>query len=246
MLRANNNTSVTIREIEFSIRIKDKDSSFAEILDLLKDELTVFRNNARPGRRGTENPVRDFIQTNIERSIIVRENTRVYFLNYKEKEGSLRITFTLLVVTGFINYASLRQSLDSLIKDTIADYFEELLERHIPVSVTVQSNDNEVVTLSDSVNSISKAKRPKSDKLTRFTALAALFISLAISGFYLYNSLRPEPKAEKLSIENNYIDSLLEARINEAVKDQKFTINLYKIADTLNAEKSTVQIPAGK
>ena len=246
MLRANNNTSVTIREIEFSIRIKDKDSSFTEILELLKDELTVFRNNARPGRTGTENPVRDFIQTNIERSIIIRENTRVYFLNYKEKEGSLRITFTLLVVTGFINYASLRQSLDSLIKDTIADYFEELLERHIPVSVTVQSNDNEVVTLSDSVNSTSKSKRPKHDWLTRSAALAALVISMVIGGLYLFNTLNSKQKVENVIIKENYIDSLLEARINEAVKDQKFTINLYKIADTLSAEKSTVQIPAGK
>ena len=246
MLRANNNTSVTIREIEFSIRIKDKDSSFTDLLDLLKDELTVFRNNARPGRKGTENPVRDFIQTNIERSIIVRENTRVYFLNYKEKEGSLRITFTLLVVTGFINYASLRQSLDSLIKDTIAEYFEELLERHIPVSVTVQSNDNEVVTMSDSVNSISKSKRPKSDRLTRLAAITALVISLVIGGLYLFNILNKKHKVENIIIKENYIDSLLEARINQAVKDQKFTINLYKIADTLNAEKSTVQIPAGK
>lgn len=246
MLRSDNNTSVTIREIEFSIRIKDKDSSFTELLDLLKDELTVFRNNARPGRKGIENPVRDFIQTNIERSIIVRENTRVYFLNYKEKEGSLRINFTLLVVTGFINYASLRQSLDSLIKDTIADYFEELLERHFPVSVTVQSNDNEVVTMSDSVNSISKSKRPKSDRLTRLAAITALVISLVIGGLYLFNILNRKQKVENIIIKENYIDSLLEARINQAVKDQKFTINLYKIADTLNAEKSTVQIPSGK
>ena len=246
MFRLNTNASVTIREIEFSIRIKDKDSSFSELLELLKDELTVFRNNSRPGRRDAENPVRDFIQTNIERSIIVRENTRVYFLNYKEKEGSLRINFTLLVVTDFINYASLRQSLDSLIKDTIADYFEELIERHIPVSITVQSNDNEVVTLSDSVNSKSKSKRPKHDNLTRFAALAALVISMVIGGLYLFNTLNRTQKVENVIIEENYIDSLLEARINEAVKDQKFTINLYKIADTLSAEKSTVQIPAGK
>ncbi len=246
MVRANNNTSVTIREIEFSIRIKDKDSSFMELLDLLKDELTVFRNNARPGSKGIENPVRDFIQSNIERSVIVRENTRVYFLNYKEKEGSLRINFTLLVVSGFINYASLRQSIDSLIKDTIADYFEELLERHIPVSVTVQSNDNEVITLSDSVNSQSKSKRFKPDRLTRFAALAALVISMVMGGLYLFNTLNNKQKVEHINIKENYIDSLLEARINEAVKDQKFTINLYKIADTLSTEKSSVQIPAGK
>jgi len=246
MVRANNNTSVTIREIEFSIRIKDKDSSFMELLDILKDELTVFRNNARPGSKGIENPVRDFIQSNIERSVIVRENTRVYFLNYKEKEGSLRINFTLLVVSGFINYASLRQSIDSLIKDTIADYFEELLERHIPVSVTVQSNDNEVITLSDSVNSLSKSKRFNPDRLTRFTALAALFVSMVMGGLYLFNTLNNKQKVEHINIKENYIDSLLEARINEAVKDQKFTINLYKIADTLSTEKSSVQIPAGK
>ncbi|MBK7028997.1 MAG: hypothetical protein IPH45_07225 [Bacteroidales bacterium] len=81
------------------------------------------------------------MRTNIERSILIRENTRIYFLSYREKEGSLHIEFSLLVITSYINFGPIRQALDYLVKDTIADYFEELLERHFPVSITVQALD---------------------------------------------------------------------------------------------------------
>jgi len=87
--------------------------------------------------------IRDFLKTNIDRSIVIRDSTKVYFLNYQE-HGSFTIQFTLLVITRYINYGTTRQALDYLIKDTIGDYFEELLERHLPVSVSVQTSDNEL------------------------------------------------------------------------------------------------------
>ena len=147
-LHVTDNAAVTIREMEFSIRIKDKDSAFTEMLGILREELTPFRKVTRHNLNSTDNATRDFIQTNIERSIAIRENTRVYFLDYKEKEGSQRISFKILIITKYIHYASLRQELDSLVKDTIADYFEELIERHVPVSITVEAIDNEIVSLS--------------------------------------------------------------------------------------------------
>jgi len=246
MLLANNYASVTIREIEYSIRIRDKDSSFSELLSLLQDELTAFRHNQRQNRSERGSVVHDFIQSNIERSIILRENTRVYLLNYKEREGSLRISFTLLIITNYVHFASLRQELDYYIKDSIAGYFEELLEKHIPVSVTVQSTDIEVATTSDSVMAKKRPQRTKRDILTRILAIAALSISILLTGLVVYNFLGRNDTPEKVSMDEMNIDSLLEQKIIEAVKDQKFTINLYKMVDTLNVDKSTIQVPAGK
>ena len=105
-LHVTDNAAVTIREMEFSIRIKDKDSAFTEMLGILREELTPFRKVARHNLNSTDNATRDFIQTNIERSIAIRENTRVYFLDYKEKEGSQRISFTVLIITKYIHFAS--------------------------------------------------------------------------------------------------------------------------------------------
>jgi hypothetical protein len=239
MPRVNKNSAVTIREIEYSIRIKDKESSFAEMLDILREELTAFRRINRTNRPGTDSTIRDFIQTNIERSIVLRENTRVYFLNYKEKEGSLRIGFTLLIITNYINYASLRQALDSHIKDSIAGYFEELLERHIPVNVTVQSTDNEIVTLDENDAHSKQSQRPKRDILTRILALSALVISLVIGSIFTYKAFNTNHEAENAKLKEDYINALLEKKIIEAVKDQKFTINLYKIADTVGTAKTS-------
>jgi len=246
MPRANNNAAITIREIEYAIRIKDKESSFAEMLDILREELTAFRRTNRTNRPGTDSTIRDFIQTNIERSIVLRENTRVYFLNYKEKEGSLRIAFTLLIITNYINYASLRQALDSHIKDSIAAYFEELLERHIPVNVTVQSTDNEIVTLDENDAHSKQSHRPKRDILTRILALSALVISLVIGSIFTYKAFNTNHEAENAKLKEDYINALLEKKIIEAVKDQKFTINLYKIADTVGNPRSTTPEPKEK
>jgi cell division ATPase FtsA len=136
--------------------------------------------------------------------------------------------------------------LDSYIKDSIAGYFEELLERHIPVSVTVQSIDQEVASATETATARRKLQRPKRETLSRILSISALIISLALTGLVVYSIVGKSNIQEKPKIDQSYIDSLLEQKISEAVKDQKFTINLYKMVDTLNVDKSTVQVPAGE
>jgi hypothetical protein len=246
MPRINTNAALTVREIEYSIRIKDKDSSFAELRDILRSELTKFGNNTYRQRHDADNPILEFLRTNIERSIIIKENTRIYFLNYREKDGSLKIEFTLLVITTYINYAQIRHALDNLVKDTIADYFEELLERHMPVSITVQSNDHEIVTVDESVANAKKTVRPHRDLFTRTVAIIAIAISLGMAAVYAFNAINGSSRAENAKLKEDYINLLLEKKIIEAVKDQKFTINLYKIADTAGAAQNTTPVSKGK
>jgi hypothetical protein len=232
MLRNNNNSSLTIREIEYSIRIRDKESSFTELRDLLRSELTKFSVNSGRIRHEASNPIQEFLRSNIERSIIKGDSTQIYFINYREKEGSLRIIFTLLVITDNINFAPTRQALDYLVKDTIVDYFEEILERHIPVNISVQANDKEIANFADSAATMKHSQRHGRDFLTRIIAIAALAIIMSLGGAFAYKMLNSNTQNENAKLKEDYINLLLEKKIIEAVKDQKFTINLYKIADT--------------
>jgi hypothetical protein len=246
MPRINDTAVVTIRQIEYSIQIKDKDTSFLELREILRTELTKFGDITRRYRPEAENPIQEYLRTNIERSIIVHGNTRIYFLDYKEKEGSLKIEFTLLVISNSDSFAQIRQSLDNVIKDTIADYFEELLERHIPINITVQANNTEIVTIGGSTTGERKPERTRRDFFTRTAAIIALVISLGLAGAYTYNMISQNSQAENAKLKEDYINLLLEKKIIEAVKDQKFTIKLYKIADTAGNTKSTVPVPKKK
>ncbi len=230
MLRDTNNVAVTLREIEYSIRIRDKNTSFVDLRDILRSELTKF--TVAEHFIDNENPIREFLQSNIERSLIVKDDTRIYFLGYSETDGSLKIDFTLLIVANSANYAPIRKSLDSLVKDTIAQYFEEILERHMPVNISVQANDKEVTTLSDTEGSQGKKPRQLRDTFTRIAAIAALVISLGVGGMYAYNMISANMQRETTKLREEYIDLMIQKKIIEAVKSQEFTVNLYKIADT--------------
>lgn len=237
MPRINDNAALTVREIEYSIQIRDKDKSFVELRDVLRSELTRFDDPLRRRKSDIENPIREFLRTNIERSILIRENTRIYFLNYKEKEGSLHLEFNLLVITSYINFGPIRQALDYLVKDTIANYFEELLERHFPVSIIVQAIDKEVFTVSDTYPTEKPSQLPKRDIISRTLAIVAIVLTLSMFGFMAFRTIARQWKAENETLKENYMNLMIEKKVNEAVSNQKFNIILYNSHDSITTLK---------
>jgi len=221
MNRTYDSTPLTVREIEYSIQIRDKESSFAELRDVLRTELTRYDEHGRPRRQEAENTIQEFIRINIERSILIRENTRIYFLNYKERDGSLKIDFTLLVITSYVNFGPIRQALDNLVKDTIAAYFEELLERHFAVSITVLANDKEVFTVLDNYPSDKILARSRKDNLSRVLSALALIFSLAIILFFTLRTLDIRIRKDRPLKNQESIEMLIDKKINEAVEVQK-------------------------
>jgi hypothetical protein len=242
----NDNAALTVREIEYSIQIRDKDKSHSELKEVLRLELSRFDENVRKNRPDTENPIREFLRTNIERSILIREYTRIYFLSYKEKEGSLHIEFSLLVITSYINFGPIRQALDSLVKDSIAAYFEELLERHFPVSITVQASDKEVFTVTGTYPSDKPAERPGKDLVSRILAILALVLSLCIIGFFTLRAVLRKWQAENEARKENHINMLMEKKINEVVNKQKSNVIPGDPTDTVNSDTITVPWPSGR
>jgi len=231
--------ALTIREIEYAIRIKDKDKGFQELHDLLSAELTRFEDSRSRGDK-RENPILNFLQSNIERSIVIRDSTRVYFLNYKE-HGSLTIQFKLLVVCSYVNYGTTRQALDFLIKDTIGDYFEELLERHLPVSVSVQTSDNELYEIpANQQDSDFPLKNQRRDYLPLFLASLALLISLSVFAFWIffkYQSQEPQNPAD--DYKDKYFELLIEKKVNEAVEMERYTRKLQDDQSAIDSAKNS-------
>lgn len=243
-----NNSALTIREIEYSVLIKGKDPSFSEIREILRIELTKFRENSENEQPVYDNPIQDFLKASIDRSIVIRDNTQVFFLNYTEKSGSFIIEFTLLIITPYTDFSIVRQALDYLIHDTVANYFEKLLERHVPVHITVQAHDKEIVTVLDNDLGAVESNKvpPRKDRLTRVFAISALVVSLCLAGFFTYKYFNNRWLSNNASLKEDYIDLMIEKKILEAVKDQKFNVNLYKIADTSGLSKHVTPASKGR
>lgn len=233
MTNSKHSDALTIREIEFSILIKDKDKGFHELGDILRSELTRFDDRRNKDGR-SENPIRDFLKTNVDRSIVIRDSTKVYFLNYEE-HGSFTIKFTLLILTRYINYGSTRQALDYLIKDTIGNYFEELLERHLPVNVSVHSVDNELYEIPGSQDIHYNRPRPKRDFVPVVIASLALLFSISI-GIIWYFQLNKADESSKPGNEykDKYLELLIDKQVNEALQKEKLNFKEYKIQESVS------------
>lgn len=225
--------ALTIREIEYSIRIKDKDKGSYELHDLLCSELSRFDDSLKRSDK-LENPIRDFLQTNIERSIVIRDNTKVYFLNYKE-HGSFTIQFTLLVITRYVNYGTTRQALDYLVKDTIAGYFEELLERHLPISIAVQTADCELYEIPANLPEADNNKtRESRDYLPVILASMALLLAIGI-GLILFLQRNQSFPAKQSTDEykEKYYQLLIEKQVKEAFENEKYNYLMQKRIESI-------------
>ena len=233
MANSKHKETLTFREIEYTIQMKDKDTGFNELYDLLRSELTRFEDT-RTKKNNIENPIRNFLKTNIERSIVIRSNTRVYFLDYQEK-GSFTIKFTILLITRYINYGTVRQALDYLIKDTIGDYFEELLERHVPVSITVHSTDNELYEIPATNLETEEIKTsPQRDYIAIGIASFALLFAFTIGLLWMFQK-SPVNQAIKPAEEyrDKYFELLIETQVKAEFEKEKLIFTIQKEKDSI-------------
>ena len=213
---------LVFREIEFTIQIQDKDSGFHELRELLCAELTRFEDT-RSRTEKFENPIHEFLKTNIERSIVIRDSTRMYFAGYQEK-GSFTIQFTVILITGYLNFGTIRQALDYLVKDTIGNYFEELLERHIPVNITIQATDKQHYDIP--VHGLeSKTDRSRLYGIFIPVILSSLaFIGTLFIGFILLYRTSQTGAVSKSADEYRemYLELLIEKQLEDVYEKEKY------------------------
>lgn len=222
MAESEHNDTITIREIEYAISITDKEGRGHDLCDLLRHELTRFgdRHNISGS---SENPIRDFLKTNIEQSLEFKDNTKVYLLNYTE-QGSLNLVFAILVITDS-NYRDSLQSIDYFIKNTIGGYFEEILERHLPVSISIHvSGKNFVFNTKNRPSKTSSLAQSHRDYLAIILSALAILITLGIGLISMFQS-KPENEFKKPMIEypNEDLDSILEKKVKQLLEKKGIT-----------------------
>jgi hypothetical protein len=230
MAESEHNDTITIREIEYSIRLTNKESRAYDLCELLRLELTRFEDSTK--KAVSENPIRDFLKTNIEHGIEFSDNTKVYLLNYTE-EGSLSLIFTMLLIADS-NYGDAIQAIDSFIKNTISGYFEEILERHLPVSISVYESGNNSV-----FNTERKAVKPGSiitsrrDYLAIILSTLAVLIAVGLSLVWIIQKKpNPEFKNDKIEYQFKYLDSIIENKIKQSLEDKNYDIQIQKRSES--------------
>ena len=117
----------------------------------------------------------------------------------------------------------MRRALDYLLKDTIGDYFEELIERHMPVSITIESADNELYQIPGSNLEYKSEHQPaQRDWLPLFIASIALLIAISIGmiGFYRMSN-PPDQNKTSNDYRDKYFELLIEKNIQQALAKEK-------------------------
>jgi hypothetical protein len=231
MADSEHNDTITIREIEYTIRLMNKERSAHDLYELLRIELTRFEDTRR-NVETTANPIRDFLKANIENSIEFFTNTRVYFLNYSE-QGSLSVIFTLLLITES-PYSESLQAIDYFIKNTICGYFEEILERHVHVSISVyESANNSVISFDRKHRNPGTFNPSYRDFLTIILSTLALLLSLGL-GLISMSQRETEPEIKKPNVEfrYQYLDSIIEKKIEQSLEDKKDIIQIRRQAES--------------
>ena len=230
MAESEHNDTITIREIEYTIRLTNKETRSQDLCELLRLELIRFDDSTK--KAVSENPIRDFLKTNIEHSIEFSDNTKVYLLNYTE-EGSLSLIFTMLLIADS-NYGNALQAIDYFIKNTIGGYFEEILERHLPVSISVHESGNKSV-----INTGKKPGKTESiapfhrDYLTIILSTLAIMIALGFGMISLFQK-KPDPEFKNDTIEYQfkYLDSIIENKIKQSLEEKNYTIQIQKRSES--------------
>jgi len=231
MADSEHNDTITIREIEYTIRLTNKESSTHDLYELLRIELTRFEDT-RKKVDTTANPIRDFLKANIENSVEFITNTRVYFINYSERD-SFSLVFTLLLIAES-PYCESLQAIDYFIKNTICGYFEEILERHLHTSISVyESANNSIISFDGKHRNPGTFNPSYRDFLTIILSTLALLLSMGLGLISMFQrETEQEIKKPNVEFRYQYLDSIIEKKIEQSLEDKKDIIQIRRQAES--------------
>ncbi len=223
------------KQIDCSFKIKSYDNlSPFEIRKVIISRLNRYNNGDRDIEFEKQNPIEQFIKISIADSIGFRTNAKVYIIDYKEREGSFIVDFSILIVSSFITYGSIRQSLDYFMNG-IAEYFERTLGVNSS-SVSFEFNE---VSVFDSANRNSSKISTFSTGFYRIAPILSLLITLFVAILFTYYVTRKDMQASDQNSSKN-IESIIQQKINEAINQKKLDFifqNIKLIRDTAQNEK---------
>lgn len=105
------NLEETVYRYDFKIIVKESDLKASEI----KSKLVKIRFHRYNSERDEfDNPIYNFINYSFNRHFKFLGDSKAYLSNYEEKEGSLEITFIVLLITS---YGGIRETIDYFTDD---------------------------------------------------------------------------------------------------------------------------------
>lgn len=166
----------------------------------IKSELVKSRFFPPYEDRRLENPIYNFINYSFEKHFSFLGNSKAYLSNYKEREGSLEISFIILIIC---NYGGIRETMDYFSED-LENFFNS--DNQFDISITYEDSSKSITKTPKMNNSNILVLEKKIQNLKRFMFLLLFFIILI--GTYMLNL------SDKIT-DKNGIEKIIDKKLDD-------------------------------
>ncbi|WP_313266357.1 hypothetical protein [Sphingobacterium sp.] len=220
------------------IHIYHPHKSFREMRRELDKNITNLSNNQYADYLQFNNTY-NFLNWSLARKMSYSGQYRAYIVNYIEQEGSLIISFSIIVIGLINNYGSLRSAIDYFLSDIEGDISHILIGQDPNYRINsiidekwINSSSQELGATNRGITTITNQT---STKLLIIISIALLFAIL--SSFYSYEAANKKNDLNAGDIRKIIQEELRNQRIDEHIYFQKQNGN-----ETISLSKETKNI----
>lgn len=166
-----------------------------------------------------------FIATLVSQRLRIVQDSKVYLVNLREKEGSYLLEFALIIVAGLGDYGGMREGLDYLRAD-IAHIFKMKLEKEYKINVdytvteiTERENKRQANLFNFDIDKILNDKRV-------WISLSAFLCFLLV---IVSQSKLPKEEEKNVQFDDMKNEIILNKKFDEYVKNRKMDMILERL-----------------
>jgi|GEM_PF-6590531 len=208
----NSGSELVFREISFRITIgrytDPAETIRTRLLEAINQNQFGFKSFAIEGIT-----LQQFFRRKLEQAHLPSREGKIYLVNYAENEGSLIIEVTFLVITTFVAYGSIRQTIDYLLND-----LESIIRNRTNYDVDVQLTDEKDAGLREDPK-----MKTRMFRLSPAIRTFILFIVSLLTGAFLTyypTHFRDEDPTEAPATAKQ-IEELIDRKVDQAVLEAK-------------------------
>lgn len=216
---------IIAKKLECKISIKG--NSYDDIKFLLREKFSESLRKNLNEPELLDNSIEEFFKYYYYSTQGKELKASVYFVDYKENEGSFIATFTFLIITTFNSYASVRQGIDTFMKD-VTLLLKGTLNNNVLIEGRVE-NEVDIAPLQALSQSPIKPQRD-----FRLVVLFSFILSIVLAVFLTYFSVNNSEKDDEKAL-----DYKIEKKLKEEINQQKLDYLFYSkyFTDTVNHSK---------
>jgi len=203
---------------DFVTSIFHPEKGFSEIKDVIQQKFdSIYYEDEFGEQYG-------FIATLVSQRLKLFQDSKVYLVNLREKEGSYLLNFVLIIISGIGNYGDFRDGLDRLKEDIINIFSNKLgVEYIVNVDYTVtEITEKEKKRTSNLFNL--DIDRIVNDKRVWIAATAFMFFLLVLSKIET-----PKEEVKPTVLDESRIEQMLNKKLDDYVKNRKMDMILERL-----------------